>query len=50
MDQKPVSGTSSPGTENYQYLGPWIKIQKSGGWRHLYLDQYPNDTPNGLIA
>ena len=38
MDQKPVSGTPSPGTENHPYLRPWMKIHKSDGWRHLYQD------------
>ena len=33
-----------------QYLRPWIKIQKSGGWHHFYLDQHSNDTQYGLIA
>ena len=50
MDQKPVRGTPSPGIENNPYLRPWMKIQKSGGWRHLYLDQHPNGTPYSLIA
>ena len=50
MDQKPLRGTPSQGTENLEYLRPQMEIQKSGGWRHLCLNQHPNDTPYGLIV
>ena len=50
MDQKPLRGTPSQGTENLKYLRPQMEIQKSGGWRHLCLNQHPNDTPYGLIV